>query len=208
MTFVIAIDGPAASGKGTLARRLSEKYGFHHLDTGLLYRATASELLAQCAPLDDEKRAADIASNLDLTKLDRTVLSAHTVGNAASKVAAMPMVRAALFKLQQSFAKKEPGAVLDGRDITSVVCPNADVKLFITASAEVRAERRFLESTSKGDKTSYDTILADIIKRDERDQNRQDSPLTITQDAHLIDTTKMDIETAFLTACDYVERSR
>ncbi|MEP2942797.1 MAG: (d)CMP kinase [Hyphomicrobiales bacterium] len=208
MTFVIAIDGPAASGKGTLARRISEKYKYHHLDTGLLYRATAAELLALGSRLDDEKRAADVAYGLDLSKLDRETLSAHAVGDAASKVAVMPMVRAALFEAQQNFAKQEPGTVLDGRDIATVICPDADVKLFVTASAEVRAKRRFLETESKGGKTSFDEILANIMKRDERDQNRKDAPLTITADAHLIDTTKMDIETAFQTACDHVEQSR
>lgn len=208
MTFVIAIDGPAASGKGTLARRLSEKYGYYHLDTGLLYRATAFELLKIGSRLDDEKRAANVAYGLDPATFNRAALSAHAVGDAASKVAVMPSVRAALFDVQQNFAKQEPGAVLDGRDITTVICPDANVKLFVTASPEVRATRRFLEAKSKGDTTSFDDILADIIKRDQRDQNRQDAPLTITADAHLIDTSKMDIETAFQTACNYVEQSR
>ena len=208
MTFVIAIDGPAASGKGTLARRLAKKYHFHHLDTGLLYRATAAELLKLGSRLDDESRAADVAYHLDLNKLDREVLSAHEVGEAASKVAVMPSVRAALFEVQQAFAKQEPGAILDGRDIATVICPDADVKLFVTASAEVRATRRFLEAQSKSDTAIFDDILDDILKRDERDQNRKIAPLTITADAHLIDTSKMDIETAFQTACDHVEQSR
>ena len=208
MTFVIAIDGPAASGKGTLARRLAKKYHFHHLDTGLLYRATAAELLKLGSRLDDESRAADVAYHLGLNKLDREILSAHEVGEAASKVAVMPLVRAALFEVQQAFAKQEPGAILDGRDIATVICPDADVKLFVTASAEVRATRRFLEAQSKSDTAIFDDILDDILKRDERDQNRKIAPLTITADAHLIDTSKMDIETAFQTACDHVEQSR
>lgn len=207
MTFVIAIDGPAASGKGTLARKLAEKYNFHHLDTGLLYRATAARLLALGSRLDDEARAARVAAELDLNTLDRTTLSDHTVGEAASKVANMPEVRAALFELQQHFSKQEPGAVLDGRDIATVICPDAELKLFITASLEARAMRRFREIESKGNIATYENILADIQRRDARDQNRSVAPLTVTADTHLIDTTKMDIETAFQTACDYVEQS-
>jgi len=208
MTFVIAIDGPAASGKGTLARKLAAKYGFFHLDTGLLYRATAARLIDIGASLTDEDLASAAARELDLDALDRATLSAHAIGEAASKVAAMPPVRAALMEAQRRFARQEPGAVLDGRDIGSVICPEAAVKLFVTASAEVRARRRFLEAQSKGDNTSFEEILADIIKRDERDQNRNDAPLTRTHDAHLIDTSKMDIETAFQTACGIIERSR
>lgn len=208
MTFVIAIDGPAASGKGTLARKLAQKYGFSHLDTGLLYRATAAGVLANKSSIDNENEAARVARNLDVDHLDREILSAHAVGEVASQVAVMPKVRAALLTLQQNFAKREPGAVLDGRDIATVICPDANVKLFVTASAEVRAKRRYTEVSGKGDDTSYETILDDIILRDQRDQNRTEAPLKASEDAYLIDTSKMDIETAFQTACGYVESSR
>lgn len=208
MTFVIAIDGPAASGKGTLGRRLAEKYGLHHLDTGLLYRATAAALLAEGSELSDADKAVAAARRLDLSALDRATLSSHAIGDAASQIAALPSVRAALLTAQKSFARKTPGAVLDGRDITTVICPDADVKLFVTASPNVRARRRFAETAMKGEATTYEAVLADIIRRDARDSARTDAPLTHHPDAHLIDTTEMDIETAFQTACAYVEQSR
>lgn len=208
MTFVIAIDGPAASGKGTLAARLALKYGYYHLDTGLLYRGVAAALLEQNTMLDDEEAAKTAACALDLSKLDKDMLSAHSIGDAASKVAALACVRDALLTVQRIFAEQEPGAVLDGRDIGSVICPNADLKLFVTASANVRAKRRFKQAQGRGDLISYEDILADIIKRDERDQRRDQAPLVAAEDAHLIDTSKMDIETAFQTACGYVEKLR
>ncbi|MEX3011152.1 (d)CMP kinase [Hoeflea sp. TYP-13] len=200
MGFAVAIDGPAASGKGTLARRIAAEYGFHHLDTGLTYRAVAKALLDAGAPLDDEGRAASVAGSLDFTGLDRSVLSAHTIGEAASKVAVMPAVRAALVKAQRRFAAREPGAVLDGRDIGTVVCPDAPVKLFVTASPEVRAERRFAEIRDGGNDVSYDEVLQDLRIRDARDTERADSPLRPAEDAHLLDTSEMDIEAAFLAA--------
>ena len=208
MPFVIAIDGPAASGKGTLARKLAERYAFQHLDTGLLYRGTAAALLDAGKSLDDESIAEEAARALDLAALDREVLSAHGVGDAASRVAAMPAVRQALLEVQRAFANQEPGAVLDGRDIATVICPNANVKLFITATPEVRAERRHKEALGRGDDIAFETILDDIKRRDERDQRRAEAPLIASGDADLIDTSKMDIETAFQTACDIVERSR
>ncbi|MBA4781948.1 MAG: (d)CMP kinase [Rhizobiales bacterium] len=208
MTFVIAIDGPAASGKGTLGRRLAEKYGLHHLDTGLLYRATAAAVLAEGSRLSDADKAVAAARRLDLSALDRATLSSHAIGDAASQIAALPSVRAALLTAQKSFARKTPGAVLDGRDITTVICPDADVKLFVTASPEVRARRRLAETEMKGEATTYEAVLADIMRRDARDSARADAPLTHHPDAHLIDTTEMDIETAFQTACAYVEQSR
>lgn len=198
--FIIAIDGPAASGKGTLARNLATHYGFHHLDTGLTYRAVAKALLDQNLPLDNQAVAAKTALELDLNGLDRTVLSAHDIGEAASKVAVMPEVRAALVEAQRRFAHTPPGAVLDGRDIGTVVCPDAPVKLYITASPEVRAERRFNEMRAKDTKADYNAVLDDLKRRDERDMNRATSPLKPASDAHLIDTSKMGIETAFLEA--------
>ena len=208
MPFVIAIDGPAASGKGTLARKLAKRYAFQHLDTGLLYRGTAAALIDAGKPLDDEGIAEEAARTLNLAALDRDVLSAHGVGDAASRVAAMPLVRQALLEAQRAFANQEPGAVLDGRDIATVICPDADVKLFITATADVRATRRHKEALGRGDDIAFETILDDIKRRDERDQRRAEAPLIASGDADLIDTSKMDIETAFQTACDYVEQSR
>lgn len=205
--FTIAIDGPAASGKGTLARQIARKYGFHHLDTGLTYRATAKSLLDAGLPLDDEETAARIAAAVDLGALDRAALSAHAVGEAASRVAVMPAVRRALVRAQQDFARRPPGAVLDGRDIGTVVCPDADLKLYVTASPGVRAGRRFEEILRGGGTVSYDTVLADIQRRDERDMGRSDSPLRPAADAHLLDTTEMSIETAFLAAKALIEEA-
>ncbi len=197
---VIAIDGPAAAGKGTLSRRIAQVYGFHHLDTGLTYRACAKALLDAGLPLDDERQAAEMALKVDLSGLDRSVLSAHAIGEAASKIAVMPAVRRALVEAQRAFSKRAPGTVLDGRDIGTVVCPDAAVKLYVTASAEVRAKRRFDEIVSGGGTAVFEEVLADVIKRDERDMNRADSPLKPADDAHLIDTTEMGIEAAFQAA--------
>ena len=205
MTFTIAIDGPAAAGKGTLSRRIAEEYGFHHLDTGLTYRATAKALLDRGLPLDDEAVAADVAKNLDLGGLERSVLSAHAIGEAASKIAVMPSVRRALVEAQQGFAAREPGTVLDGRDIGTVVCPNAPVKLYVTASAEVRAKRRHDEIVAGGGVADYGTILEDIRRRDERDMGRADSPLKPADDAHLLDTSEVSIEAAFSAAKSFID---
>lgn len=206
--LIIAIDGPAAAGKGTLSRKLAEHFKLPHLDTGLIYRATGQALLQVGLPLDNEELATEAASNIDLANLDRTALSVHEIGEAASKVAVMPKVRAVLLQAQRDFAAK--GAVLDGRDIGTVVCPNADLKLFVTASPEIRAKRRFDEMIARGrdnDDVKYEDVLADLKIRDERDMNRKDAPLKPAQDAHLIDTSKMDIETAFLTALDLVKQA-
>ena len=205
MTFTIAIDGPAAAGKGTLSRRIAEVYGFHHLDTGLTYRATAKALLDRGLPLDDEAVAAEVARNLDLAGLDRAVLSAHGIGEAASKIAVMPSVRRALVEAQRGFAAREPGTVLDGRDIGTVVCPDAPVKLYVTASAEVRAKRRHDEIIASGGMADFDTILDDIRRRDERDMGRTDSPLKPADDAHLLDTSEMSIEAAFSAAKSFID---
>ncbi|KQS87877.1 MULTISPECIES: (d)CMP kinase [unclassified Rhizobium] len=205
MTFTIAIDGPAAAGKGTLSRRIAEVYGFHHLDTGLTYRATAKALVDGGLPLDDETLAEGVARNVELAGLDRSVLSAHAIGEAASKIAVMPLVRQALVEAQRAFSVREPGTVLDGRDIGTVVCPNAPVKLYVTASAEVRAHRRFDEIVGNGVPADFLEILADITKRDERDMGRADSPLRPAADAHLLDTSEMSIEAAFQAAKSIID---
>ncbi len=200
MTFTIAIDGPAAAGKGTLSRQIADTYGFHHLDTGLTYRATAKALLDAGLPLDDEKVAEKMAREVELAGLDRNILSAHAIGEAASKIAVMPAVRRALVEAQQSFATRQPGTVLDGRDIGTVVCPQAPVKLYVTASPEVRARRRHDEIVARGGEAEYGEIFADVKTRDERDMGRADSPLKPAEDAHLLDTSEMSIEAAFQAA--------
>ncbi|TKT82533.1 (d)CMP kinase [Aquamicrobium sp. LC103] len=205
--FVIAIDGPAASGKGTLARRLAAAYGLTHLDTGLSYRAVAHVLLRHGLPLENASAAETAARQLDLSGLDRATLSTHEVGEAASKIAVMPGVRRALVEKQREFANTLPGAVLDGRDIGTVVCPDADVKLYVTAAARVRAERRFREILAGGGEAEYAEILADIERRDARDMGRADSPLKPAADAHLLDTSQMDIETAFLASKKLIDEA-
>ena len=205
MGFVVAIDGPAAAGKGTLSRRIAETYGFQHLDTGLTYRATAKALLDAGLPLDDEQVAEKMARELDLGGLDRSVLSRHEIGEAASKIAVMPSVRRALVEAQQAFSRREPGTVLDGRDIGTVVCPHAPVKLYVTASPEVRAKRRFDEIIAGGGEADFEAIFADVKKRDERDMGRADSPLRPADDAHLLDTSEMSIEAAFQAAKSLID---
>ncbi|MBZ5762689.1 MULTISPECIES: (d)CMP kinase [Rhizobium] len=198
--MIIAIDGPAAAGKGTLSRRIAETYGFHHLDTGLTYRATAKALLDAGQPLDDEAVAAAVAAGLDLNALDRSVLSRHEIGEAASKVAVMPTVRRALVEAQRQFSRMLPGTVIDGRDIGTVVCPDAPVKFYVTASADIRARRRFDEIVANGVTADYEAIFEDVKRRDERDMGRADSPLRPAADAHLLDTSEMSIEAAFQAA--------
>lgn len=205
--LIIAIDGPAASGKGTLARKLAEHFSLPHLDTGLTYRAVGYALLQSGLPLDREELAEIVAENLDLAQLDREILSAHEVGEAASKVAVMSRVREILVEQQRRFAGANKGAVLDGRDIGTVVCPDATVKLYITASPETRARRRHKEVDEKSGGMSYEQILADIQRRDERDMGRADSPLKPAADAHLIDTSEMSIETAFEEALSIVSKA-
>ena len=201
----IAIDGPAAAGKGTLSRLIADAYGFHHLDTGLTYRAVAKALIDARLPLDDEAVAARVAEEIDLSGLDRSVLSAHAIGEAASKIAVMPDVRRALVEAQRNFSRKEPGTVLDGRDIGTVVRPDADVKLYVTASPEVRARRRHDEIVATGGEAELATVLADIERRDARDMGRADSPLKPASDAHLIDTSTRGIEAAFQAARDIID---
>ena len=208
MTFTIAIDGPAAAGKGTLSRLIAGHYGFHHLDTGLTYRATAKALIDAGMPLDDEVVAAAFAERVNLAGLDRAVLSVHTIGEAASKIAVMPAVRRALVEAQRRFAAMEPGTVLDGRDIGTVVCPEAAVKLYVTASPEVRARRRYEEIIASGEPANFDRIFAEVRTRDERDMNRAESPLRPADDAHLLDTSEMSIEAAFVAARSLIDAAR
>lgn len=198
--MIIAIDGPAAAGKGTLSRRIAEQYGFHHLDSGLTYRATAKALLDAELPLDNEEAAAKMAGDVDLANLDRTVLSSHDIGEAASKIAVMPSVRRALVAAQRAFSRKMPGTVIDGRDIGTVVCPDASVKFYVTASPEVRARRRYDEVIAADGGADYKAIFDDVKRRDERDMGRVDSPLKPAEDAHLLDTSEMSIEAAFQAA--------
>jgi cytidylate kinase len=207
--MIIAIDGPAASGKGTLGKRLAEHYGFAHLDTGLLYRAVARVLLDRNTPLTDRDAAAQAALNLDVSHLeDDSRLRGAAMGEAASMVSAYQPVRDALLAFQRQFGTKVPGAVLDGRDIGTVVCPDAHVKLFITAAPEERARRRHLELIKRGEQTEYETILEDIRRRDERDMNRSTAPLKAAADAITLDTTRLDPDAAFQAAVRIVESKR
>ena len=198
--MIIALDGPAASGKGTLARRLAAHFGLPHLDTGLLYRATARALIDAGERLDDEPRAVAAARGLALTDFDEERLRGREMGEAASVVAAIPAVRAALFETQRAFAQRPGGAVLDGRDIGTVICPDADVKIFVTASPETRANRRALELAGRGEKVDYAAVLEDIRKRDERDSLRSSAPLVAAPDAVVLDTSNLDIQAAFQAA--------
>ena len=195
--MIIAIDGPAASGKGTLAKRIARHFGYHHLDTGLLYRAVARDMGRAGLDYENAEAAAAVAVALDTASLEDPDLRSREVGDAASLVAKHPPVRAALLALQRRFASQAPGAVLDGRDIGTVVCPKAAVKIYVTATPEVRAERRFKEHVSRGDGTTYDVVLADIRRRDERDAGRDAAPMRAADDAVLLDTSNLDIEAAF-----------
>jgi len=204
--MIIAIDGPAASGKGTLARRIAAHFGLACLDTGLLYRAVARDVLARNGSLEDEAFAARIAGTLDPGTLDDPALRMAEMGDAASVVARHPAVRAALLDLQRDFARQAPGAVLDGRDIGTVVCPDADVKIFVTADVETRARRRFDEMRQRGEPVSYERVLEVIRQRDARDAGRSDAPMRAAEDAILLDTTDLDIEQAFATAVGLIKR--
>jgi len=208
MTMIVAIDGPAASGKGTIAKQIAGVYGLHHLDTGLLYRAVAKAVLdAGYSPADAEQATA-AAIALDPNRFDEKALKAQAITEAASVVAAIPQVRQALMNYQRQFATKPPGAVLDGRDIGTVIAPGADVKLFVVASPEVRAARRVLELQSRGEPASKDEVLADLLRRDERDSRRTAAPLKPAPDAHLLDTTHLDIDAAFRAAVEIIEAVR
>ncbi|WP_395445082.1 (d)CMP kinase [Caulobacter sp. UC70_42] len=206
--FVIAVDGPAASGKGTIAGRLAALYGYPLLDTGLLYRAVGVGVLAGAGDLDDPIAAESVARALDLSDLDRAEVRTRAAGEAASRVAVHPGVRAALFDLQRDFTRREPGAVLDGRDIGTVIAPGAPAKLYVTARPEIRAERRWKQLTGQGEVVDFEDILADIHKRDARDGGRKDAPMTQARDAVLLDTSEMTIEQAFDAARRIVEDAR
>ncbi|SEO86173.1 cytidylate kinase [Methylobacterium sp. ap11] len=207
--MVIAIDGPAASGKGTLAKRLAEHYRLPHLDTGLLYRAVALTLLDADRDLADADAAAAAARGLDAAFLSDPRLRGSAMGEAASIVSAQGAVRAALLDWQRRFAGAAEGAVLDGRDIGTVVCPDATVKLFVTASAEERARRRHRELGGRGETVAYETVLSDILRRDARDADRAAAPLRVAEDAVVIDTTALDADAAFRAATGVVDgRSR
>jgi len=204
--MIVAIDGPAASGKGTLAKRLAEHLGFHCLDTGLLYRAVARDVAQRGFRLDDLWAAVATARGLDPKELEDPDLRGTAAGDAASIVARIPEVREALLAYQRDFARRPPGAVLDGRDIGSVVCPAADVKIFVTATPEVRARRRFTEFEARGAGISYETVLADILIRDQRDSGRANAPMVLATDAMLLDTSNLSIEAAFDAAVGLIKR--
>ncbi len=198
--MIIAIDGPAASGKGTIAALVAEHLGYDCLDTGLLYRAVARDVRARGEALTDEAAAARAAAALDVTTLDDAELKSAAMGEAASVVAGHPAVRSALLDLQRTFAGRPPGVVIDGRDIGTVVCPDADVKIFVTADVEVRARRRFDELLHRGELVTFESVLDVIRKRDARDQERAVAPLRPASDAVVLDTTAMTVTEAFESA--------
>ena len=198
MKFTVAIDGPAAAGKGTISKAVADRFGFAHLDTGLLYRAVGA------AAADSGREPADVAASLSEADIARGDLRSAAVAQEASKVAVIPEVRAALVDFQRSFAAKPGGAVLDGRDIGTVICPDADVKLFVTASPEERARRRHAELVGKGDDRPFEEVLADVKARDHRDATRDAAPMAKAADAHLIDTTNMSIDAAVAEAARWI----
>ena len=206
--MIIAIDGPAASGKGTLARRLAAHFGLPHLDTGLLYRATARALMDAGLPLDHPPHAIAAARGLALTDFDEAVLRGPEMGEAASRVAAIPEVRAALIDAQRRFAGRPGGAVLDGRDIGTVICPDADIKIFVTAGAATRATRRALELRGRGERVDYALVLADIEARDARDSGRAAAPLRAAADAARLDTSALDIDATMRAALALIAERR
>ena len=205
MTRVIAIDGTFSSGKGTLGKKLSAHYGLPYLDTGKLYRAAAKAVLDAGGDVENASDGAKAARALNLDRLDDPILKSGPIGAAASEVSVHPEVRAALLAVQRDFAAK--GGILDGRDIGTVICPDATVKLYVTASAEIRAERRHKELTGYGEDITYETVLAQLHERDNRDMNRAAAPLRPADDAHLLDTSGLEIDAAFEAAvkiCDVV----
>ena len=206
-SLIIAVDGPAASGKGTMSRRLAAHFGLTYLDTGSLYRAVGLTVLDKGLDFKQEAEIAELANSLDQAILTDPRLRDPGVGEAASKVASLSLVRKALLSYQRTFAQKLPGAVLDGRDIGTVVCPNADVKLFVTASVEERARRRFNELKANGNQVTLAEILDEIERRDARDAARNTAPLMQAEDAHLLDTTNLDIEAAVNAAVSLINKA-
>jgi CMP/dCMP kinase len=204
--MIIAIDGPAASGKGTLAKRVADHWRLPCLDTGLLCRAVARDVAARSFRLDDRWAALAQTRSLDPASLDDPDLRTPQAGDAASVVARIPEVRAALLAYQRAFATQPGGAVLDGRDIGTVVCPEADAKIYVTARTEVRARRRFLEYMARSEVVTFEAILADIERRDERDASRGSAPMRQAPDADLLDTSDLDIEAAFDAAVGLIKR--
>ena len=207
MRFVVAIDGPAAAGKGTIARSVAARFGFAHLDTGLLYRAVGKKALDQGNGVIGAGVAALIAAELTPGDLNAEGLRGDLIARAASKVAALPDVRKALFDFQRRFAARDGGAVLDGRDIGTVICPDAEVKLFVIASDETRARRRLAELVGRGEDTTFDQVLADLRSRDARDAGRADAPTRQAEDAHLLDTTELVIDAAVDKAAQIIEQA-
>ena len=208
MGFVIAVDGPAASGKGTLAAALARHFGLPFLDTGLLYRAVGVLTEEAGHDLDNVEAAAEIAANLDALAIDDPRFRTRAASEAASRVAVHAPVREALLDLQRRFAAQEPGAVLDGRDIGTVIAPQAQAKIFVTAAPEVRAMRRWKQLLAESQTLSFEEVLEDIRRRDERDSGRAAAPLAIAGDAALLDTSEMSIDAAFREACRLVETAR
>jgi cytidylate kinase len=206
--MIIAIDGPAASGKGTLGKRLAAHFGLHHLDTGLLYRAVAKAMVDAGGDINDGSRAVAAAKRLDVAGLDEATLKVRGLAEAASIVSTNAAVRAALVEVQRAFAAAPPGAVLDGRDIGTVICPDAEVKIFVDADPQTRARRRAAELAGKGERVDEAQILADILRRDARDRARAVAPLIPAADAHLLDTTHLDIDATFRAAVSIVEAAR
>ena len=204
--MIIAIDGPAASGKGTLGKRLAHHYGYRHLDTGVIYRAVAKALLDQGFALTDEARAVAAAMELDPEKFGHPELKSQRIGDAASVVSAIPRVREALVNFQRTFAAGPPGAVLDGRDIGTVIAPRADVKLFVTASIEVRARRRVAELLTRGTPAHLEDVIIDLKARDSRDSSRLTAPLEQASDALRLDTSELDVDAAIAAAIDLAEK--
>jgi CMP/dCMP kinase len=207
MKLVVAIDGPAASGKGTIAKAVAARFGFAHLDTGLLYRAVGRRALDHGRGVLDEGVAELVARELSEADLARADLRGAAAARAASRVAAMPGVRAALLDFQRRFAEREGGAVLDGRDIGTVICPDADVKLFVTASDAARAERRHAELCARGEGTTLERVAADLRSRDARDAGRDAAPMRQAADAHLLDTTELSIDAAVAKAAEIIEQA-
>jgi CMP/dCMP kinase len=206
--MIIAIDGPAASGKGTLARKIAEALNLAYLDTGSLYRAVARDVRHSGGALDDAATAARAARQLDPASVADPSLRDPGVGDAASIVAKIPEVRAALLEFQRDFARQEPGAVLDGRDIGTVVLPKADAKIFVVADVEVRARRRFLELKGRGEDVTYEGVLDVIRRRDARDMGRDAAPMKPADDAVILDTTHLDVTAAFAAALKIIEAKR